>query len=416
MIRFDAERHGYAACVPEFVDPPKLRPARQEPGLNRPTWTELFFDLVFVVAVGRTTDLLHDDPSPIGALWFGFIFVVLVWTWSNFVLYTERFETDDVVHRLAKAVAMFAVAAGALLVPAVREGGANEFVVAYLAVRLVLIGLYLRTWRHVPEVHGALRIYLPGFTLGAACWAASIFVTSNARVVLWVIGAVIELTTPLLGWRRFGDSAAVEEHLEERCGQFTLIVLGEVVTGAVAALTGVAWSATVWVVVIAASVIVLCVWWLTFDFVEAGVPSGTRALAYLYAHLPVYGAIAALGVGIELAFEHTHQDPLAEATRWILAGATALYLVGAILVRVSAQPDRPLILVHLVTIGVVLLVAACGSSWSAAVVVTTLAATLVAVLVCKQVVHAKREGHSFDGRRQERTTESHRRRVADHRP
>jgi low temperature requirement protein LtrA len=316
---------------------------------------------------------------------------VLVWTWSNFVLYTERFQTDDVVHRLAKAVAMFAVAAAALVVPTVREGGANQFVVAYLAVRLVLIGLYLRAWRHVPEVHGALRIYLAGFTLGAACWAASIFVTSNARVALWVIGAVIELTTPLLGWRRFGDSAVVEGHLEERCGQFTLIVLGEVVTGAVSALTGVSWSATVWVVVIAASVIVLCVWWLTFDFVEAGVPSGTRALAFLYAHLPVYGAIAALGVGIELAFEHSHQDPLAETTRWILAGAAALYLVGAILVRASAQPDPPLLLVHVIAIGVVLLVAASGSSWSAPVVVTMLAATLVTVLVCKQVVHAKRE-------------------------
>jgi low temperature requirement protein LtrA len=381
---------GTRPTVPELVDPPNLRSAQREPGLQRPLWTELFFDLVFVVAVGRTTDLLHEDPSPIGALWFGFIFVVLVWTWSNFVLYTERFETDDVVHRLAKAVAMFAVAACALLVPTVRESDANDFVVAYIAVRLVLIGLYLRAWRHVPEVHGALRIYLSGFTLGAACWAASLFVDNNVRVVLWIIGAVIELTTPLLGWRRFGDAAVVEEHLEERSGQFTLIVLGEVVTGAVAALTGVAWSATVWVVVIAASVIVLCVWWLTFDFVEAGVPSGMRALAYLYAHLPVYGAIAALGVGIDLAFEHSHQDPLADATRWIVAGATALYLAGAILVRASAQPDRPLVGVHLGAIGVVVLVAAFGSGWSAPVVVTALAAILLVVLVCKQVVHAKR--------------------------
>jgi hypothetical protein len=75
----------------------------------------------------------------------------------------------------------------------------------------------------------------------------------------------------------------------------------------------------------------------------------------------------------------------------ILAGAAALYLVGAILVRASAQPDRALVFVHVVALGVVLLVAASGSSWSAAVVVTMLAATLVAVLFCKQVVYAKRE-------------------------
>ena len=230
-----------------------------------------------------------------------------------------------------------------------------------------------------------------GFALGAACWAASIFVTSDVHVVLWLIGALIELATPLIGWRRFGDSAVVEGHLEERSGQFTLIVLGEVVTGAVASLTGMTWNASVWAVVIAAAVIVLCVWWLTFDFVEAGVPSGTRALAYLYAHLPVYGAIAALGVGIELVCENSHRNPLPEATRWILAGAIVLYLVAAILVRASAQPDRALVLVHGVAIGVILLVATYGSSWSATVVVTTLAATLLGVLVCKQVVRARRD-------------------------
>jgi low temperature requirement protein LtrA len=324
-------------------------------------------------------------------LWFGFLFVVLVWTWSNFVLYTERFDTDDVVHRLTKALAMFGVAAAAFLVPTVREGGADDFVIAYLVVRLVLVGLYVRAWRHVAEVQSAVRIYLVGFTLGAACWAASLLVSSDARVALWVLGAAIELATPVVGWRRFGDSAVLEEHLEERCGQFTLIVLGEVVTGAVAGLTGVAWDASVWVLVIAASVIVLCIWWLTFDFVEAGVPSGPRALAYLSAHLPVYGAIAALGVGIALAFEHSHHTPLAEGTRWVLGGAVALYLTGSILVRASAQPDRTLVLVHVVAIGVVLLIAVAGSSWSGAVVMATLAAALGSVLVCKLIVRASRE-------------------------
>ena len=143
-------------------------------------WTELFFDLVFVVAVGRTTDLLHEDPSPIGTLWFGFIFVVLVWTWSNFVLYTERFETDDVVHRLSKAVAMFAVAAGALFVPTVREGrvGANEFVVAYVAAQpdgaLVLV--------HVVAIGVTLLVA----TFGSS-WSAAVVVTTLAATLAGVL-------------------------------------------------------------------------------------------------------------------------------------------------------------------------------------------------------------------------------------
>src|SRR3954447_1122762 len=70
---FGRNRHGYAPSVAALVDPPNLRSAKADPGLDRPLWTELFFDLVFVVAVGRTTDLLHEDPSAIGALWFGFL-------------------------------------------------------------------------------------------------------------------------------------------------------------------------------------------------------------------------------------------------------------------------------------------------------------------------------------------------------
>jgi low temperature requirement protein LtrA len=104
----------------------------------------------------------------------------------------------------------------------------------------------------------------------------------------------------------------------------------------------------------------------------------------------VYGAIAALSVAIELAFEHSHQTPVADATRWCLAGAVALYLTGSILVRASAQPDRTLLLVHVVAIAVVLLVAVSASSWPGSAVMTSLAVILLAVLVSKQVVRAKR--------------------------
>ena len=47
--------------------------------------------------------------------------------------------------------------------------------------------------------------------------------------MLWIIGGAVELLTPLARWPRFGELAIDEEDLEERSGQFTLLVLGEVV-------------------------------------------------------------------------------------------------------------------------------------------------------------------------------------------
>ena len=151
------------------VRPPVLRTAERGSEQRRATWTELFFDLVFVVAVSRINEILADDQSRAGVLWFLGVFIVVTWSWGNFVMYTERFDTDDVVHRLGKAAAMFAVAAVAFAAPEARGPGAVEFALAYLALRLVLVGMYVRAWRHIPEVRSATTVYLAGFGLGAAC-------------------------------------------------------------------------------------------------------------------------------------------------------------------------------------------------------------------------------------------------------
>lgn len=368
---------------PSRVRPPVLRTAEETDRKRQATWTELFFDLVFVVAVSRTNELLTADRSVTGALWFAGVFVAVAWSWSNYVMYAERFDTDDVVHRLCKAGAMFAVAAVAFAAPDVRGPGAVVFVVAYVVLRVVLVGLYLRAWRHVPDMRHATGVYLVGFGAGAACWAASLAVDPGQRPALWVAGGAVELLTPLLGWRRFGDYALDADHLEERSGLFTLVVLGEVVAAAVEALDGVEWTVAVWAAVVAAALVVLCLWWLTFDFVEVGVPAGRRALAYLYAHVPVYGAIAALGVGVELVLRSAPGAPLGTPVRWVLCGAGAVYLLGVAGVRASTDPYPRALVVHSIAAAALVVVGVAGSDMRGAAVLSVVAAVLGAELLYK---------------------------------
>ena len=361
--------------------PPVLR-TQESDGERRATWTELFFDLVFVAAVSRTSQVLADDPSAAGVGWFALLFVPLTWSWTNFVMYTERFDTDDVPHRLTKAAAMIAVAGLAFAAPNVRGDTAIEFALAYCAMRVVLIGLYVRAWRHVVEVRSAIAVYLVGFSLGAGCWAASALVEGGGRTALWVAGVMIEVATPVVGWSRLAEAAAAEQHLEERAGQFTLIVLGEAVVRSVDSLDRVHWNGRVWLTVLAVAVVIVCVWWLTFDFVEK-IPSGLRGLAALSAHIPTYTAIAALGVGIELALHHVEEGPLFRQGRWILCGAGALYLLGVAGVAMAAGRGLRVLVVHPVTAAVVLAGGAFGTSLSAPAVVAILAAALVAEVLYK---------------------------------
>ena len=236
-------------------------------------------DLVFVAAVSRTSQILADDPSAAGAAWFAFLFVAITWSWTNFVMYTERFDTDDVPHRLTKAAAMVAVAGVAYTAPDARGESAVEFALAYCAMRAVLIGLYVRAWRHVVEVRSAIAVYLVGFSLGAACWAASVLVEGDGRTALWVAGAGHRGRHPR---RRLVSASArpLRQPSTSRSGRASSRSSSSARRSSAPStgLDGVQWNGRVWLTALAVAVVIVCLWWLTFDFVE-NVPPGLRALA-----------------------------------------------------------------------------------------------------------------------------------------
>jgi low temperature requirement protein LtrA len=78
---------------------------------RRATWLELFFDLIFAVAIGDVTHILshthagHLDP---GQFWkFVLVFVPLWSIWASHTLYANRFDSDSRQHRLATLLIMF---------------------------------------------------------------------------------------------------------------------------------------------------------------------------------------------------------------------------------------------------------------------------------------------------------------------
>jgi len=157
---------------------------------------------------------------------------------------------------------------------------------------------------------------------------------------------------------------------------------------AVDAVDGARWDGRLWFTVVAGAVIVLSVWWMTFDVVEVSVPAGSRGLAYLYSHLPLYGGIAALGISIELALHHAHEERLPSDVRWLAFGATITYLLAVTAVRSSADPHAKALLVHPVAAVAVLGVAIAGGRFAAPGVLWCIAVVLVAELVYKFVVFA----------------------------
>jgi low temperature requirement protein LtrA len=318
-----------------LVRPPVLRTAEDDD--RSATWTELFFDLVFVAAISRTTTILIDDHTASGITWFLGIMVLIVWSWTNFVLYSERFDTDDVVHRLLKAFAMASIAGVALFAPKAPTSATFEFAFTYALTRLSLELMYLRAMRHVRQVRGVVAGYVVGFGISCAIWIASLAVPDDLRPWLWMAAGVVELATPLFMWRGFGQHAFALDHLSERFGQFMLIVLGEAVVGIVAALSHVRLEPAVVVATAGSAILVFSIWWHNFDFLQRHVPTGHWTVVYIYGAVPVFIAITALGATLDLAIEAAG-EPLAETIRWLSSASIATYLVIPTAIQVGGTP------------------------------------------------------------------------------
>jgi low temperature requirement protein LtrA len=145
--------------------PPRLRTVEDVEGRHASA-LELFFDLVFVVAVAELGETLSHNTSAVGYLQFAFLFVPVWWAWVGYTFYSDRFDTDDLVLRLAMFAAMLAVVWLAVEIPRVFEdpAGAARFAAAYACVRLVLVGLYLRADYHEPRARPLTFIRWTGWT------------------------------------------------------------------------------------------------------------------------------------------------------------------------------------------------------------------------------------------------------------
>ncbi|WP_188191803.1 low temperature requirement protein A [Nonomuraea sp. SYSU D8015] len=279
--------------------PPRLR--LFEAAHRRATWLELLYDLAFVVAVAELAAVLAGGDI----LVFVGLFIPVWWAWAGYVFYANRFDTDDVSHRLLAlpqilAVATMAASAGDI---SARSG---LFAVSYAVARVLLIVAYARAGRHVPEARPLAVRYIAGFSVAAVIWLASLGVESPLRYWFWAVAVVIDLATPLLARGHQGKLPPQSEHLPERFGLFVVIVLGEVVAAVVTGLKGHDITPGTLAIALAGVAIAMGFWWLYFGHLDESVVLRTKLAGqvWVYSHLPLSLGLVAFGIGIEHAIAH----------------------------------------------------------------------------------------------------------------
>jgi low temperature requirement protein LtrA len=327
----DVDRPGRA--VNRWVRPPRLATGEEREASR----LELFYDLAYVLVVAELAAAFLTDLSWSGAATFAGLFTAMWLAWVSTTLYANRFDTDDVVFRIAQLVGTAAIAGCAAAATGALGSTSAPFAACFLLGRLVLLGLYLRAWRHVPDGRRTIGVYLATTSTAATLWAVSLLVPPPARFVLWAVAVAVDAAGPVIATLR-GDAAPLHmEHLPERFGLFVILVLGEMVAAVVTGVHDAKWSALPVTVGAIGFVVAAALWWSYFDVAsargndelqDADDAIDERHDLYIYGHLPLTLGIAAAGVGLEELVLHPDAE-LPAPPGWAAIAGIGLCLLGA---------------------------------------------------------------------------------------
>ncbi len=308
---------------------------------ERVTPLELFFDLVFVLALTQCTTLIAQTPTWEGMLKGLLVLAVLWWSWVGYAWLTSVVDPEEGSVRLAMFAAMAAFLVCALCVPGAFGSEALLFACAYAVVRTAHIVLFLLASRGDPALRRSVLGLAASTALGTGMLFIAAFTGGAMQLALWGVALVIDMGGPYLfgadGWK------LVPGHFAERHGAIVIIALGESIVVIGAGSKAVIASSVV-VAAVLGIAIAAALWWAYFD-VTAIIAARRLAKAregrerneiardsYSYLHFPMVAGIALIAVGIQRTLQHV-DAPLRTVSAAALLGGASLYLLAHVAFR-----------------------------------------------------------------------------------
>jgi low temperature requirement protein LtrA len=395
-------------AVHEHWQPPRLytdvKYGEHGHGERKVRWLELFYDLVYVTTLTELGDVLSDDVSFMGFVRYFLLFIPIWWSWTGVTLYTNRFVADDVWHRVLIFVQIFAIAALGISVSEAWGALGVQFTLAYVGIRLVLVALYVRAARQVPQAHQLASRYATGFLIAALIWLAAVFVPPAYRPYVWLIGMIVDFLVPLSPRSRALNRHLPIDvpHLVERYGLFTIIVLGESFVKVLTNASGTVLTWPVGIFSVFALTITCLLWWLYFDDIpEARIqPTSRAAYIWIYSHLPIAVSLIAFGVGVKKLMTEVSESQFHDEYRWLISVAMIMYfvfvgLIDAVTVREDeALPNRTRSGIRFGA-GVLILLLAIFGAGLTSIAFIGLSALIFIAEVAIGLVATKRKSHSY---------------------
>lgn len=307
---------------------------------RKATWFELFFDLVFVVAVAQLSGAYAHHFDWAGAAGSALLLLAMWWCWLGHTFHATRFDQQRPDQRVLGLLQIVAVTVIAYGVSDAFGARGPAFALGLAAFKLLLAVAYLRE-RRWGGAHGLIRAYAGLYLLQAALWAASAALQPTLRVALWGLALALDLASPWWVARYTTTVRPHPEHLPERFGLFTIILLGEGIASVVHALDhGSELHGHAVAAALGGVALTFGTWLGYFEVARAhneraveGSAGGRNLRLWAYGHVPIYVGVFSLAAG---TVAMAGGPPWTGPQLLLYIAGVALIPLGLALLRVAA--------------------------------------------------------------------------------
>jgi len=302
---------------------------------------ELFFDLVFVLALTQCTALMADEPTWEGLAKALLVLTLLWWSWSGYAWLTSVLDPEEGAVRIVIFAAMAAFLVVALCVPEAFDSSAALFAAGYGVVRAAHIGLFVLASREDPQLRSSVISLGISTAVSVGLLVLASFLDGTAQGVVWGVAIALDLGGPYFfgveGWR------LVPAHFAERFGLIVIIALGESIVAIGAGVEG-SVDAGVVAAAVLGTVVAAALWWLYFDVVAlvaerrlSNAEPGREQNAigrdsYGYLHLPMVAGIVLIALGMKKTLGDVG-EPLKDVPAAAMLGGASMYLLAHVAFR-----------------------------------------------------------------------------------
>ncbi len=282
---------------------------------RRVSWLELFYDLVYVIAISRITHHFSLHVTTESFFEYAFLFILIFWGWLNGSLYHDLHGSEGLRTRLMTLWQMVIIAVLAVVIEQL-HGGYFAATIVFMIMQFYItymwwsVGFYDKSHRKYNAPYTVLYLFV------LALMGLSLFVPEGWFKLILPLILVCNYAPPFISQILFRQNTSeinLTSSMFERLGLFAIIVFGEVVLGVVNGISKVEVpDFLTWLDFVLAISIVFSLWWIFFTLVaQREAKSGFRNASLLeILYIPALISLGLIAVSFTSFFDIHNEIPV----------------------------------------------------------------------------------------------------------